>query len=323
MDRTTTIHADGRSPLSQYVAFLVTVLETLDRVIDRDAEAARILTAHPALPEAMQRVDRMYWDRQLEEGSGRISKSPRIWTRRDERWVNWWRGATSGWQPERRLARYLRHLEPREGHSPHDRLFQRAVNEARQDGTAAVLCLTLNQASESYHRLIALARSVADDSGERDDFKESLLDVGGLACQLMKWTKIPEPANPPQELGIDPPHDSSPSIERPAKAKRSTQNGDAKAKLIAALTMHHGYADGGCLNQEPIGNNALARLAGVRNSTASEFLKKHFEGLKQYQAACADKRKLLASLRLLNQEFSPRHLLSKEPIHKPALEDED
>src|SRR5262249_18814112 len=37
--------------------------------------------------------------------------------------------------------------------------------------------------------------------------------------------------------------------------KRSTERGEGRAKLIAALTKHHQYADGGCLNLEPIGNN--------------------------------------------------------------------
>jgi hypothetical protein len=323
MDRTKTIYADGRSPLSRYIEFLVAVPETLNRLIDRDAEAVRILTAEPALAEALQRVDRLYWDRQLGKRSGRISKSPRIWTRRDERWVNWRRGAISGWQPSRRLARYLRRLEAREGHSHHDRLFQQTVNEARQDGTAAILCPILNQANEAYHHLIEFAQSVSEGAVERDHFKESPLDVGGLACQLMKWTKSPETANSPQELGIDPPREPSPSVQRPTKAKRSTQKGDAKIKLIAALTKHHKYADGGCLNHEPIGNNDLAKAAAVSGSTASEFLKEHFGGRPQYLTACQDKAKLLVSLKLLNQEFSPRHLLSGEPTHKPDLDDED
>jgi len=41
--------------------------------------------------------------------------------------------------------------------------------------------------------------------------------------------------------------------------KKGVEKGGAKAKLIAALTQYHQYADGSCLNTEPIGNNELAR----------------------------------------------------------------
>src|SRR5262249_14849373 len=52
-------------------------------------------------------------------------------------------------------------------------------------------------------------------------------------------------------------------IRPPKRAKRSTEPGEAREKLIAALTKHHKYAEASCLNQEPIGNNQLARLADV------------------------------------------------------------
>ena len=47
----------------------------------------------------------------------------------------------------------------------------------------------------------------------------------------------------------------------PKKGKRSTRRGEAAIKLIAALTKHHKYAKGSCLNLEPVGNNELARQA--------------------------------------------------------------
>ena len=60
--------------------------------------------------------------------------------------------------------------------------------------------------------------------------------------------------------------------------KRSTERGEAHRKLLAALTAHHKYEDGGCLNLEPIGNNELARLAEVSKATASAFFNKEFGG---------------------------------------------
>jgi hypothetical protein len=98
-----------------------------------------------------------------------------------------------------------------------------------------------------------------------------------------------------------------------SKPKKSTQSGEAEAKLISFLTKHHQYADGGCLNQEPIGNNELARNAVVSPSTANAFFVRHFGGYDQYKYACADNDRLIASLRLLNGELAPRHFLRKEP----------
>jgi len=98
-----------------------------------------------------------------------------------------------------------------------------------------------------------------------------------------------------------------------AKSKRSTERGEGRLKLIAALTKHHQYADGGCLNLEPIGNNELARLAGVSTSTASAFFDEQFGGHVKYRAICADAARLVTALKLLNQELSPVLLFGRRP----------
>ncbi len=96
-------------------------------------------------------------------------------------------------------------------------------------------------------------------------------------------------------------------------AKRSTERGEGRVKLIAALTKHHQYADGGCLNPEPIGNNELANAAGVSPSTASAFFEKEFQGHTKYRALCRDVSKLAAALKLLNGEFAPHTLYGSQP----------
>ena len=104
-------------------------------------------------------------------------------------------------------------------------------------------------------------------------------------------------------------NDQPAAVSPPAKKlKRSTERGEGRAKLISALTKHHKYADGGCLNLEPIGNNALARLAKVSESTASAFFNKEFDGHTKYRAVCRDATRLVPALKLLNQEF-PAHIL--------------
>src|SRR5262249_26471769 len=45
--------------------------------------------------------------------------------------------------------------------------------------------------------------------------------------------------------------------------KRSTAKGEARTKIISALTAYHQYADGGCLNLGPIAVRELARVAEV------------------------------------------------------------
>jgi hypothetical protein len=99
------------------------------------------------------------------------------------------------------------------------------------------------------------------------------------------------------------------------KPKRSTKKGDARLKIIAALTKHHQYADGSCLNTEPVRVNQLARQAGVgSSSTVTEFFKKQFNGHGQYEALCrrspAD---LVTALKLLNGVYSPHLLYGNTP----------
>ncbi len=110
---------------------------------------------------------------------------------------------------------------------------------------------------------------------------------------------------------------------RATKAKRSTERDEARRKLISALTMHHRYADGGCLNLEPIGGNQLARLAKVAHSTGSEFFKREFKGHTKYRAVCTDATQLVAALKLLNQEFSPYDLYGGKPPGEDERDEEE
>lgn len=109
----------------------------------------------------------------------------------------------------------------------------------------------------------------------------------------------------------------------PTKAKRSTVKGEGQVKLIAALTKHHQYSDGGCLNLDPIGNNQLARLARVSPSTAKTFFDKHFSGHLKYRTVCANAGFLVAALKILNQEYSPIRLFGANPPSENGREDEE
>ena len=115
----------------------------------------------------------------------------------------------------------------------------------------------------------------------------------------------------------------APAVAPDPAPKKSTERGDARAKLIAALTKHHQYADGSCLNLEPIGNNELAKAADVSASTASAFFNDKFQGHTKYTALCRDAGKLAAALKLLNDEFAPYHLLGAASSDVAAPEQDD
>ncbi len=195
MESKTDILADGKSPLTHYVKLLVSVPRNLEKLLDRDAEAIRILTATPALHEAIQRAERWYWDRQREKQTGKIVPTRRIWTRRDERRVNILEGRATGLWPSCRAARYIDFIQPQSGVSLHDNLFRLAVNEAKQDGSAAAVCPKLEQAQIIYERLISAARSSAQDNGGRKDFDSAKLELGSIARALINWTKPPMSSN--------------------------------------------------------------------------------------------------------------------------------
>jgi hypothetical protein len=111
------------------------------------------------------------------------------------------------------------------------------------------------------------------------------------------------------------------------KPKRSTRRGDARIKIIAALTEHHRRSN--CeLNLETIGVNQLAEKAKVGKASVSRFFNKSFgnktapDGLANYQRACADPSTIAAALKALNGEFSPSMLFGN-PDHVAGHVDQD
>jgi hypothetical protein len=137
-------------------------------------------------------------------------------------------------------------------------------------------------------------------------------------------TDLPGTASPVPTTAVATPLDSEETGDRKAtRPKRSTQKGEGQAKLIAALTKHHQYADGGCLNAEPVGNNELAILADVAPSTASAFFNDKFQGYTKYRAICRDAGVLAASIKMLNGEFSPHDLYGRRPTGEDDRGDED
>ena len=99
---------------------------------------------------------------------------------------------------------------------------------------------------------------------------------------------------------------------KPVKNKKSTQRGEARTKLIAALSYHHKYDNGWATVHDSIGSNELARAAEVSNSTTSDFFKKEFGGHQKYKTTCLQNwTKIVEKLCGLNEDHTPE-LLSRQ-----------
>jgi hypothetical protein len=139
--------------------------------------------------------------------------------------------------------------------------------------------------------------------------------------QLMR--ALQGPPEPVHGIQVQESRQASAPSRTDKRPKRSTERGEGRAKLISALTAHHKYADGSCLNQEPIGSNDLARKAEVSESTASAFFAKEFKGHDKYRAMCRDNSSLVAALKILNQDFAPHHLFGRRPPGECEPRDEE
>ena len=105
------------------------------------------------------------------------------------------------------------------------------------------------------------------------------------------------------------------------KNKRSTGKGEAQAKIVAALTLHHKYENGQCdKSTGPIRVNELARLAVVSKSTASTFFRKEFgNGRFEYNRTCDNYKELVNYLRRVNGEKPTARTHS----HNPEMQEGD
>jgi hypothetical protein len=156
--------------------------------------------------------------------------------------------------------------------------------------------------------------------------KQSTSRASGSAESGTDEAEPPEVTDDKRPLGA-PPNDqteAAPSVRSSPAPKRSTARGEARVKLISALTEHHKYAFGGCLNLEAIGINKLAREATVALSTAWAFFNKEFGGHLKYRSVCRDAGRLADSLKALNGEFSPIdiHLYGRRPAGEDDRDDE-
>jgi hypothetical protein len=197
----------------------------------------------------------------------------------------------SHWDPSDRGPTLLRLEEKRHRRlqamiAKLDDLDMRKLKPAERDELAGVIRIARRMS-------VQRAKSIADELEGAKRAGEYAL----MALPPIDADQTAEPHEPPKAV----------------KKKRSTERDEARVKLNSALTTHHQYSNGSCINHEPIGNNALARLAEVDKATASAFFKREFKGHKRYKVMCAKVEGLAAALKLLNKEYHPHHLYGGAP----------
>jgi hypothetical protein len=130
---------------------------------------------------------------------------------------------------------------------------------------------------------------------------------------------------PPNEVPCDPQY----ADLKETKSKRSTSKGEARSKIISALTEHHKYKDGGALNQISIGVRVLARKADVAPDSVTAFFNKEFGegpsgGHARYKTICIkDWSRIATWLQMLNEDFSPHPLFGTAPPDATRREEDD
>jgi hypothetical protein len=102
------------------------------------------------------------------------------------------------------------------------------------------------------------------------------------------------------------------------KCKPSAGGGDKRLLIVSALTEYHKYADGGCLNCEPIGVRQLAGTDIASAGTISNFFDEEFGGHDKYKAACCDPAVLGVCLKMLTGELKPKAMWNALPRNMPA-----
>ena len=161
-----TFRASGRSPLTKFVDVLMQERDLLDRALERDALALKVLSG-PGLGIAVNRNNRL----RVLHKTGKWSR--RDWTRRDQERLAWLKGLRDGGYPQGRVELLLRkHPAPRI-----TQLFQSALGEARSEGTAKAVSPALSELRRAHNELRAMAYSLSQREPPGDDKSEDWGEV--------------------------------------------------------------------------------------------------------------------------------------------------
>ena len=313
---------------------------TIDKMIGgiKWVEARRRLTALTGLPaDVRDQVDRVL---RREVAVGTIEQidellKPAVWELRDEledsgdtgpankivvveTAGDLWKALEEGYKPGIQASAIS--FRPQAGVNLSQPTFPKPADQLKWDilDRALALCdAEGGDRAEAMRKLIA--RLALVKGADRRQIINIPLAEFVAAAGVDTPDERPTPDDPRQQAELA---EVAPMTKKP---KRSTERGEARAKLIAALTEYHNYAEDSCLNLEPVGNNELARKADVDPSTASAFFNKEFSkrekgGHANYKVICRNAGRLAESLKALNGEFSPHDLYGRRP---PGENDHD
>ena len=187
MGQQTQIVADGESAVTHFFGTLISQAELLELFVWRDAEALRILTAASGLLEAYHRVEKAYWRKQAGK-----ERTPRIWTRRDEKRLAWMGGRINGCCPMCRVARLLNRFSSPENDQNWQSQYRLAKDEVTQNGTAIVVLPLLSAARDAHERLLSAARREVEwESPLLPGFRDELIGHQRAMAELA--TELPTP----------------------------------------------------------------------------------------------------------------------------------
>jgi hypothetical protein len=151
---------------------------------------------------------------------------------------------------------------------------------------------------------------------ESDRFAVTYGPLNELRTALSRWAKRREADSPGVKSAADT-EATKPLVKDDRKrAKRSTNRGAARVKIIAGLTAHHQYENGGCTRLDPVGVRELAGRLDISPDSVSRFFAKEFgddRGYAGYEATCRDAPTLAAWLKMLNIDYSPHPLFGRNP----------
>lgn len=201
------------------------------------------------------------------------------------------------------------------------RQHKKAYSEAEQLGMETVLFPVLREIREAHFEFSDAALKESEGNGGWGDTNEAMKRHAAALSALADFLHVVDDAKRKKATEAN---GKKGGGEKPVdrKTKKSTQKGDAETEIIPVLTKHHKYADGGCLNGNPINLRELARDAHVSPSSASRFFNKHFlpkgekgSGHAAYAAACRRNfnGRVLPVLKSLNGDYTVEDTYGNAP----------
>lgn len=176
---------DSQSAFAEYVRFIVVAHQSLMDWTRRDDEAIKLLTdrCSATLKEQEHHFNKIFCDE-----LGHLGNTPRIWTTRDKKWLDYCDKERPGWWQKRRTSYLIRYLERR-----FEELFQNALIEIRKDGLGAAIATDFSESRKAFEELNREAQQFTYGESNSKKVFNAGLKLSHLATKLQPWTSYPNP----------------------------------------------------------------------------------------------------------------------------------